>query len=371
MVVGIDASRYGHAEATGVEWYSFHLLNELIPLLGREHNAEVRLYAREDFEVQTDVPFNVKKRILPAKRFWTAVRLTWEMIRYPVDVLFVPSHTFPVFVPKKAVITIHDVAFRYFKELYKPFDYWLLNRSTKKAVKKAWHIIVPSEATKKDLVDLYKCDPGKIVVIPHGAPDVPRLLSWSDGKKMRLLERLGLKKDDLFVAYVGRLEAKKNLVRLVEGFARFVKEFPDWKLVLAGKRGNGFEDIEAKIGELGLKEQVVMPGYVTEEEKQFLLSGCRMVALPSLYEGFGLPVLEGFAFRRPVLTSNVSSMPEVAGGAAYLVDPLKPEEIGVGMKRLASDGFYVNGLIGKGAEQLEKFSWEKAAKQTFEVLFEE
>src|SRR5690606_9852620 len=223
MVVGIDASRYGHEQATGVEWYSFHLLNELIPLLGREHNTRVRLYAPKDFKVQTDVPFNVTKRIIPAKRLWTTLRLTWEMIVKPVDVLFVPSHTFPVFVPKKAIITIHDVAFRYFKECYSWFDYWLLHRSTKKAVRKAWRIIVPSEATKNDLIELYKCKKEKIVVVPHGGPEVPRLLSWSDAKKAKLLQQLRLAPDDLFIAYIGRLEAKKNLVRLVEGFSRFLK----------------------------------------------------------------------------------------------------------------------------------------------------
>lgn len=370
LVVGIDASRYGHKKATGVEWYSYYLLNELIPLLGREHNAEIRLYAPEDFTIESDVPFNVKKRIIPAKKFWTLLRLSWELLRRPVDILFVPSHTFPLFIPKKAVITIHDVAFRSFKECYSTFDYWLLDSSTKKAVKKAWHIIVPSEATKKDLIDFYHCKPEKIVVIPHGAPEVPRLLQWKEKDTKKMLEQFHLQQDDLYVFYVGRLEAKKNLARLVEGFHRFLREYPDWKLVMAGKQGVGFQDIWAKVEEFGLQKQVIMPGYVTEQEKLFLLSGARIIAFPSLYEGFGLPVLEGFAIRRPVLTSNISSMPEVAGGAAHLVNPLKAEEIGVGLKRLASDGFYVNQLITKGDEQLQKYSWEKAAKATFEVLFE-
>lgn len=370
MVVGIDASRYGRDKATGVEWYSYHLLNELIPLLGREHNAEIRLYAPADFTIDTDVPFNVKKRIIPAKRLWTAARLSWEMLTRPADALFVPSHTLPLIFPKKSVITIHDVAFRHFKDCYSWFQYRLLNWSTRKAVRKAWHIIVPSEATKKDLVDLFHCRPEKIIVIPHGAPHFPRLLTWQEHDKQRLLSQFHLQEQDLYILYIGRLEAKKNLMRLVGGFHRFLQEFPDWKLVLAGKRGIGFQDIWKKVEELGLQKQVILPGYVTEKEKLFLLSGCRIVALPSLYEGFGLPVLEGFAARRPVLTSKTSSLPEVAGTAAHLVDPLKAEEIGVGLKRLASDGFYVNQLITKGEQQVRKFSWEKSAKATFDVLFE-
>jgi glycosyltransferase involved in cell wall biosynthesis len=370
MVIGIDASRYGHAEATGVEWYSYHLLNELIPMLGRDHNSEVRLYSPQDFKPAVELPFNVKKRIIPAKRLWTVLRLSLELLLHPVDRLFVPSHTLPIVLPKKSIITIHDVAFAKMKESYDEFQYRLLMHSTKRAVKKAWRIIVPSEATKKDLIDLFKCREKKIVVIPHGAPTPPKLRHWSTAEKSHLLNRFGLKDNDLFVFYVGRLETKKNLSRLVEGFARLLKEFPDWKLVMAGKRGVGFEKIWKTVEAMGLEKSVIMPGYVTEREKMFLMDKCRVFAFPSLYEGFGLPVLEGFAHRRPVLTSKVSSMPEVAGNAAFLVNPEKVEEIGVGLKRLASDGMLVSQLILKGEARLAQYSWEKAAKETFEVLFE-
>ena len=155
----------------------------------------------------------------------------------------------------------------------------------------------------------------------------------------------------------------------MEAFDRFIKEFPDWKLVLAGKRGVGFDEIWKKVLELDLDKNVIMPGYITENEKLFLMYRCRMVVLPSLYEGFGLPILEGFAMRRPVLSSRVSAIPEVAGNAAYLVNPEKVEELSVGLKRLAADGMLVSQLILKGDKQLKNFSWEKAAKQTYEVLF--
>lgn len=369
MIVGIDASRYGHEQATGVEWYSYHLLNELIPLLGREHNSKIRLYGRKDFTLTADVPFNVTKRIIPARRLWTLLRLSLELLIHKVDLLFVPSHTLPLVFPKKTVITIHDVAFRHFKDCYSKLEYWILNRSTAKAVKKAWRIIVPSEATKNDLVEIFNCDPNKIEVILHGAPEFPKLINWSNDETKSMLNSFHLNENDLYIFFIGRLEKKKNLSRLIEGFQRFSKEFPDWKLILAGKRGVGFEDIWKTVTTLGLQESVIMPGYITEKEKLFLLSTCRIVAFPSLYEGFGLPVLEGFSMRRPVLTSNISSLPEVSGNAAHMVNPMKVEEIGIGLKRLASDGFYVNELISKGEKQLHKFSWEKAAQKTYEVMF--
>ncbi len=369
MVVGIDASRYGHQEATGVEWYSFHLLNELIPLLGREHNTEVRLYAQNDFQPKADLPFNVRKRVIPFPRFWTVLRLSAEMVFKPVDVLFVPSHTLPMFAPKKSIITIHDVAFKHLKDSYSWFQLWLLNRSTKKAVKKAWKLIVPSEATKLDLINFYRCDADKIVVIPHGSPEIQPFERWSEQEVQSYKEQFFMKDRDLFILYVGRLETKKNLKRLVEAFSRFSVEFAGWKLILAGKRGLGFEDIWKKVLELKLEKSVFAPGYVTEREKSFLLENCRIFAFPSLYEGFGLPVLEAFAHRKPVLTSKTSSMPEVAGNAAFLVNPEKVEEISVGLKRLASDGVLVTQLVGKEEAQLRKFSWEKAAQATYHTLF--
>ena len=142
MKIGIDASRYGHAEATGVEWYSYQLLNELLPLLGRDHNNEVRLYSPRAIKLAIDAPFNVKKRVMPMPRLWTTVRLSLELLLHPVDLLFVPSHILPPIMAKKSVVTIHDVAFRHLKGSYDWLQYFLLQRSTRQAVKKAYKIIV-------------------------------------------------------------------------------------------------------------------------------------------------------------------------------------------------------------------------------------
>lgn len=278
------------------------------------------------------------------------------------DVLFVPSHTLPLTLPTRSVITIHDVAFKRIRSAYSFAQYHYLNWSTKFAVKKATHIIVPSEATANDLIKFFKCDKEKITVIPHGFTppenydekifqDSPVLSYFGIGPKMK------------YLLFVGRLESKKNLARLVEAFAKFHSTHPDYKLVLAGKRGHGFKAIWGKVKALNLVEQVIMPGYITEEEKSALYAHCQAFVFPSLYEGFGLPILEAFYYSKPVLVSDNSSLPEVAGDAGVYVDAYNVDNIADGLKEVIKlDG-------EKGKKLLANFTWDKAAKKTFKVIY--
>ncbi|MDD3861370.1 MAG: glycosyltransferase family 1 protein [Candidatus Gracilibacteria bacterium] len=377
MKIGIDASRYGSEQATGVEWYSHHIINSLMEYSVKHGEDSIVLYSPEplkfDEKTQEFIKIHRSKfqnTILPGKRIWTHLHLGREVAKNTPDILFVPSHVLPLDAPKNSVITIHDIAFKYLKTSYSFIQNWYLNWSTKFAVKKAAKIIVPSNATKEDLVHFYKCAPEKIVVIPHGfKPPKPLPKAKEDPfSDHEIFRYFKIDKDTKYILFVGRLESKKNLERLVKAFSRFVDSHPEYKLILAGKRGVGFDNIMRVIQEKNMMEKVIMPGYVNEEEKNILIQNCKLFAFPSLYEGFGLPILEAFYFEKPVLLSKVSSLPEVAGEAAFYCDPYDVESIEMGLMKIVSDEAYAKSLVESGKERLKEFSWSKAAKKVFAVF---
>ncbi|MBI4235462.1 glycosyltransferase family 4 protein [Candidatus Peregrinibacteria bacterium] len=372
MIIGIDGSRYAGEKATGVEFYSFEIISGCLAELKKKKDKIV-LYSREKLKLPEDLRKmkNLENKVLNAKRFWTLSALTKEMKSHPIDVLFVPSHVLPLSRPKKSVITIHDVAFRHLREVYSFKDYHYLNLTTRYAVKNAGKIIVPSDATREDLIELYGCEPKKIFVVPHGfrikkisQKEIDKVM-----KKSPVFKYFGIKKETPYILFVGRLESKKNLVRLVEAFYEIAKEFPKYKLVLAGKRGIGFEKLLKTIDKLKLANRVIMPGYVTEEEKFALYKYCQIFAFPSLYEGFGMPILEAFYHGKPVMTSFYSSLPEVAKDACIYVDPYDEEEIENALRRLIKEPRYRSKLIKLGKLRLKDFSWKKAVKKTLKVIY--
>ena len=374
MKIGIDASRYSHETATGVEWYSYHITNGLIKQALKQEDAEVVLYSPRKFDLPKELehPRKIRKCIMPMKRFWTLRRLSKEMKQNPPDVLFVPAHTLPLRRPAYSVVTIHDTAFKYLRSSYSWFQYHHLNWSTKYAVKHASKIVVPSDATKQDLVKFFKCPADKIVVVPHGFKTNRHIDLSQVSENLKQIGWGGSTHSknapNPYIYFVGRMESKKNLARLIEAFARFSESRPEWRLVLAGKRGLGFERILETVRRLNLTNKVFMPGYVDEQEKNYLYKNCSIFAFPSLYEGFGFPILEAFTFEKPVLTSHVSSMPEVAGDAAHYCDPFDVTSIERGLEKLADDKAYAEDLVQKGKQRLQKFTWESAVKKTYDVL---
>ncbi len=359
MTIGIDASRASIRQKTGTEVYSYNLIKHLAKC---DHKNQYILYTNRALKFDFLLPKNFKVKVLPFLRFWTQIRLAWEMLIRQPDILFIPAHTIPWIHPKNTVVTIHGLEYEHFPEAYSGFDLWHLRKSTRLASKWAKKIITISKNTKKDLIKFYgvKDEQVKVVHLGYQKYEVR-------SKKYGVAETLRFPKP--YLLFIGRLEKRKNLVRLVKAFARLKNNKKIvHKLVLAGKPGYGYEQIKCSIKDLDLEKDVILPGYISDKDLPYLIKGADVFVYPSLYEGFGMPILEAMNLGVPVVTSNTSALPEIAGEAALLVDPKSPDEIAKAIYKLIEDEDFKDRLVRKGLKQAKKFSWEKCAKETLTVL---
>jgi len=362
VIIGIDASRAALARRTGTETYAYQLIQALADLTSAE--LRLRLYTPRPPAAETwpSSPF-VETRIIPFPRLWTHVRLAAEVARRPPDVLFVPAHVLPWYCPAPAVVTVHDLGYLYHPEAHPFFQRRYLDWSTRRHARLARRLIADSEATRADLIKHYQANPRLISVVHLGYD--PALKPVSDSASVKA--RYNIRGD--YLLYIGTLQPRKNLLRLLEAFYRVGQSYPV-SLVLAGGKGWLYETIFERVQTLGLSERVILPGFIAEEDKAALISGALVYVYPSLYEGFGLPLLEAMACGAPILTSNVSSMPEIAGDAALLVDPYDVEAMAEALMRLLSDAGLRQTLIEKGFQRLPNFSWGKAAQQVLQILIQ-
>lgn len=378
MFIGIDASRYDAPEKTGVEVYSLKIIEGLIQIAKKKPNDQLIFYSRERLPrrfgaILSSVQFKLKnfaigQRLIRLKRLWTQLGLSLEMLRHPPDLLFVPSHALPIFLPKKSVITIHDIAFMFFRKAYGIFQYRYLKWTTAFACKRASKIIVPSLATKNDLVAFFRCPESKIVVIPHGV-DFDWKKELDKKEEIKILKQFGLIPEDNYLFFVGRLEKKKNLENVIRAYSLYLKKYSnDLRFIMAGKRGIGFKNIWETINDLGLEDKILMPGYVNEVEKEVLLKYSKGFIFISLYEGFGFPILEAFRARIPVITANISAMKEVAAQGALRVNPLDVQAILSAFEKILHDEVTRHLLIHEGEQRLAHFDWKEASEKTWEVL---
>ena len=372
-IIGIDASRAVSDAPTGTEAYSAHLIRALAPRLASTHT--LRLYYRETppFALDTrgsgpqtlGLEAAVETRVIPFPRLWTHLRLSWEMVRHPPDLLFVPAHVLPVVRPRHTLVTVHDLGYRRFPEAHPASQRRYLEMSTRWNVRVATHILADSKATRDAIIEAYHVPSQKLTVVyPGYEPDLKPVKDRDEIE--RVLQRYNVPGD--YVLFVGRIQPRKNLTRLIEAFGRVLTDHPSLTLVLAGPAGWLGGPIQARTTALGIADKVIFPGYVAPEDKAALISGARLFAYPSLHEGFGFPVLEAQACGTPLLTSTTSSLPEVAGKGGLLVDPLNAEAIADGLRRLLDDPALGARLVTQGFENLARFSWDMAARQVQAVI---
>ena len=363
MKIGLDA-RTTQGSFTGDATYWRELIEGLSRL---DQEDDIKLYLFPKLaEPQFTLSRPLEKRYLQARN-WR----TWSLFSFPralksdgIELAHV-QYSIPPSMPCPVVTTIHDVSFKRYPEFFTFMDRTILDMAVKRAGKAAARILTVSEFQKSEIVELYGISPDKITATHLAAGEQFKPVD-RDQARSQLKEEYGIDKN--FVLSVGVIQPRKNLQRLLEGYAKLDKEIrSSHKLVIVGKYGWKESGFPKKIEELGLVDDVVLPGHVPYEELPVFYSAAELFVYPSVYEGFGLPPLEAMACGTPVVTGNRSSLPEVVGNAGIMVDPYDPAEFTNAITKVLSDESLRTEMSRKGLAQAKNFSWTKMAEQVLQV----
>jgi len=347
MRVGIDARGLLAAEKTGVDYYVSSLVHALA---AEDDRPELLLYL--DRPSGESWPAGVSERVVRARFGWLRLALLRAMKRDGIEVAHFPGTILPPWLPCRSVVTVYDLAFLHFPECYPRRLLRLQHRALASARRADW-VIAISECTKNDLARMAGVPAEKIAVIPL-ASRYPASDPLARGERDLLL-------------FVGEMSERKNLIRLLQAYALARKRGVDAPLVLAGPEGEYGATLREHARELKIWDFVRFAGYAGEQALAELYRRAIAVLLPSLYEGFGLPVVEAMSFGTPAVASNVSSLPEVVGDAGLLVDPVQVEAIARAIVTSCGDERLWMQLSRKATQRARLFSWQEAARQTLAV----
>lgn len=398
MKIGIDASRAFLKNRTGIEEYSYQVIRHLRNKLT---DAEVILYIRprginDDID-KFNIPQNWEIKKINFCRFWTQIGLSLEMLLNPVDILFIPAHTVPIINPSspifkkiinlihkkkinpKTVVTIHGLEYEFLPKAYSFWERFYMRLVIKKSCKWADKIIAVSKNTKKDLIRLYKVPAKKIEVVYEGfdtEESVKKIKEALLGEKKRegrqedILEKYQVK-NSKYLLFLGRIEERKNIRGIIDAFKILKEKYNvSHKLLLVGGLGYGYSGIMGHIKASGWENDVYLTGFIDEIDKREILRNADVFLFPTLYEGFGLPIIEAQSLGVPIVASNNSSIPEIVGSAmiSSLVDPLNSIEIAGAVYDILANKNLKKELIKPGLENVKRFSWGNCAQEIADIL---
>lgn len=367
MIIGVDGNEANVQEKVGVSVYTLKLLEYFQKKANK--NLKFVIFLRNkpagDLPKSTD---SFTYQIVKGKRLWSQFYLPLALYKNrfsknKIDVFFSPAHYSPRFCPIPLVVTVHDLSYFYYPDEFLKKDLYQLTRWTKKSVDEAKKIIAVSKTTKKDIVKFYHIPEEKIKLVYNGyekqigkgTSEVKEIKKWQ-------LEK------NKYVLYVGTIQPRKNILTLIRAFERYNRQFPEFKLVIAGKKGWLYEDIFEEVKQRGLNKKVVFTGYLPGEEINWLYQNAFCFVLPSLYEGFGIPLLEAMSFNCPVISSFTSSLPEVGDEACLYFDPKNETDLFEKLISLKGNVNLRRELIEKGKKRVKLFSWNKCTDQTLEII---
>ena len=360
LLIGIDASRACREQMTGTERYARRVIDGLLTL---PSPVRFRLYLDRVGPIPTDWT-RVEIRPIPFPRLWTHLRLAYELRQNPVSLLFVPAHVLPFRCPVPAVVTVHDLGYRYEPDAHPLAQRLYLELGTRRSVRQARLVIAISQATARDLTRFYRVPDDRIRIVSHGVDE--RFFPRPESERAAVRQRYGLARP--FLLFVGTLQPRKNIVRLVQAFELLARSEEELDLVLAGKRGWLAGPIEQALSSSPVRHRIHWLGHVAEEDLPALYSAAEVFVYPSLYEGFGLPVLEAMASGVPVVTTRRGALEEIAGPALFC-NPLDPRDIAEAI-RAARELQRRARLVAAGQEYARRFTWHRTANETLAVLLE-
>ena len=371
LVIGIDGRVMQEKKPSGIPQYAIHTIREILKL---DKKNKYIIFYNSFRDIKNNIPEfegNVEKKFY---RFPNKIlEWVWKIFPYPkidevlnADIFFSPHFIkIPLSKKVKKIVTIHDLSFVRNKKYFswrKNIWHWQMN--PRKICAQSDKIIAVSEATKNDIKNIYKIDNQKIKVIYNGSLKIADVLPYSD--EQAILDKFNLQKNS-YVLFLATLEPRKNIEGIMEAFSIIEKKIPDIKLVVAGKKGWLFENIFERAKKHHIEEKIVFTDFVSEEEKYVLIKKSLLFIFPSFCEGFGLPIVEAINQGIPVITSSVSSMPEIAKDLAILVNPHNISDIAQSILQLVSNNELRNILKKKESSPLD-LSWEKTARETLEYL---
>ncbi len=371
MIIGIDGNEANIKEKVGISSYAFKDLEYYQKKANKNLQFVVFLKYRPNEDLPSENAY-YKYQHVPGNFLWSQTFLPLELYKervfgQKINVFFSPAHYAPRFCPIPVVVTVHDLSYFYYPNEFLKKDLHQLKNWTKYSVEKAKKVIAVSNTTKKDIVKFYDIHDEKIEVIYNGYErnvkfQMSNVKSKSQNSKL---------KEKKYILYVGTIQPMKNIDTLIQAFDQFRKKNSEFKLIIVGKKGWLYEHIFKLVEDLKLQKYVSFLGYVDDKELPNLYKNAFCFVMPSLYEGFGIPVLEAMNYSCPVISSFASSLPEVGGDACLYFDPKNNLDLAEKLTQLTENRKLRSGLIEKGKERVQLFSWHKCTQSTLNLLLQQ
>lgn len=370
--VGLNAhllSLTGTYRGAGINGYIYQLLRHLAVSAGAEARPFEYIAYLHDIGFTPVAGLDVARSRWDTRKPWR--RIIWEQTRLAalareLDLLHGLAFAAPIACACPAVVTVHDLSFYRYPQAFRRFNRAYLGWITRVSVRRAARVIAVSESTRQDVIAFCGVPAERVVVVPNG---VTEEFGPADARAIAAFRRRrGL--PARFILFLGTLEPRKNIARLLEAYAQMIRrraasDTP--MLIIAGAKGWFYDAIFARVEQLALTERVIFPGFVPADELPWWYRAAELFVYPSLFEGFGLPVLEAMACGTPCITSNVSSLPEVAGDAALLVAPEDGVALADAMARVLDEPALAAQMRAAGPTQAARFPWTRTARETASV----